>query len=113
MTLIPNLRVAAIVTVIVALVAFVIKELWTKPEPPPWFIVLGRSVDALGPFFRSWTIRFAAFVAWLPFALDYIVANFAALAPYLPTGKQAAILHVIGLIIFALRLRTVKPLQDR
>ena len=65
------------------------------------------------PFVRSWTIRFALFVAWLPALLTYVVDNFAALAPYLPAGKQAIILHAIALAIFALRLRTVKPIGER
>ena len=62
---------------------------------------------------RSLTVWFSMALAAAPEALPLLQANFSAVAPYIPTDKQAAVLRFIALAILLLRIRTTASLAAK
>lgn len=59
---------------------------------------------------KSLTVWFAMAVAAAPDVLDMLQQNFDSVRPYVPTDKQAQLLHFISLVILLLRMRTTASL---
>lgn len=62
---------------------------------------------------KSWSVWFAALLAALPEVLPMVQANFATIAPFIPTEKHDLWMRLIALGVLILRLKTNTSLANK